>query len=133
MRNTKGIDFMKKLRTLGLGIVLAAGMAIFGAGVATAEEPSTGSAEILTSGSADDADAITEEDAEVDTGSAQGLAALLEALISGSAGGDDADADAITEEDVETPGTGSSEGLVALLQALTTGSAGAGDDVEIDD
>ncbi|WP_280340863.1 hypothetical protein [Nocardia neocaledoniensis] len=128
---------MKKFRTLGFGIVVAAGLAMFGTGVATAEEttPDTGSAtllESLSSGSAgteatDKAKvkAIEETDPEADTGSATGLAALLEALTTGSAGAEEpaTDADTITEE--EPVETGSAEGLAAVLQGLLTGSAGA--------
>ncbi|MBC7304243.1 MAG: hypothetical protein H5T78_25270, partial [Nocardia sp.] len=35
---TKGFYFMKKIRTLSFGIVLAAGMAMFGTGIAAADE-----------------------------------------------------------------------------------------------
>ncbi|MFF2085477.1 hypothetical protein ACFVVM_17015 [Nocardia sp. NPDC058176] len=132
---------MKKLRTLGLGIVLAAGMVLLGTGVSAAEEPSTGSAEglaavleSLSSGSAgDDAtdgdDVSEKEETEASTGSAEGLAALLEALISGSAGGDDAtDGDTVADETE----TGSAEGIAALLKALTTGSSDGDDAADPD-
>ncbi len=129
---------MKKFRTLGFGIVVAAGLAMFGTGVATAEEttPDTGSAtllESLSSGSAgaeatDKAKvkAIEETDPEADTGSATGLAALLEALTTGSAGAEETettDAAAINEE--EPVETGSAEGLAAALQGLLAGSSAA--------
>ncbi|APE37690.1 hypothetical protein BOX37_31345 [Nocardia mangyaensis] len=103
MRNIKGNDFMKKIRTLGLGIALAAGMVLLGTGVSAAEETSTGSAE--------------------------GLAAVLESLSSGSAGEDATDPDAISEEEAST---GSAEGIAALLKALTTGSAGDDDTTDPD-
>ncbi|MFC6011399.1 hypothetical protein [Nocardia lasii] len=108
---------MKKIRTLGFGIVLAAGMAMFGTGVAAADEkPETGGG--------------TEQ--EVSTGSAEGLAALIEALLTGSAEApaDPADpADAIADEaeagGADDPATGSADSLAAILKALTSGSAGA--------
>ncbi|MGW6423497.1 hypothetical protein ACWF82_12540 [Nocardia sp. NPDC055053] len=114
MLTTKGLHFMKKFRTLGFGIAIAAGLAIFGTGVATAQEPETGGGQ-----------------EEATTGSADGLAALLESLATGSAGADtdtetDADGDTGTEPEPETGAdTGSASGLAALLEALATGSAGA--------
>ncbi|MET9212472.1 MULTISPECIES: hypothetical protein [unclassified Nocardia] len=103
----KGFHFMKKIRTLGFGLVLAAGMAMFGTGIATAaDEPSTGSAE--------------------------SLAAVLEALTTGSAGATDPTdpTDPGTETTpaarvtpIAEPETGSAESLAAILKALTTGSA----------
>lgn len=111
MLTTKGFHFMKKFCTLGFGIAIAAGLAMFGTGVATAQEPETGGGQ-----------------EETTTGSADGLAALLESLATGSAGTDTEteDATAINEEEDETgTDTGSASGLAALLEALTTGSAGA--------
>ncbi|MFD6392821.1 hypothetical protein [Nocardia sp. NPDC060259] len=112
MLTTKGFHFMKKFRTLGFGIAIAAGLAMFGTGVATAQEPETGGGQ-----------------EETTTGSADGLAALLESLATGSAGAEEPateDATAINEDEDETGAdTGSASGLAALLEALTSGSAGA--------
>ncbi|WP_278261146.1 hypothetical protein [Nocardia sp. AG03] len=128
---------MKKIRTVGLGIVLATGLAMFGTGIANAapQAPAPSAYSITDPKPGEPAEE------EATTGSADGLAALLEALVTGSAGGDDATdptdppvettAGAITdpkpEEPVEEPSTGSADGLAALLEALATGSAG-GDD-----
>ncbi|MFD3744801.1 hypothetical protein [Nocardia sp. NPDC058633] len=106
---------MKKIRTLGFGIVIAAGMAMFGTGVATADDTATGG---------------TQE--ETTTGSADGLAEFLQALTTGSAGAEDPATDAgdaisddATGDDGTAVETGSAEGLAAALEALLSGSAGA--------
>ncbi|MFE1596748.1 hypothetical protein [Nocardia sp. NPDC058705] len=76
---------MKKIRTLSFGIVLAAGMAVFGTGVAAAEDATPPPA------------ATPEAGDDVATGSADSLAEILKALTSGSA--------AAEEEPVETTPT----------------------------
>ncbi|MFD6219235.1 hypothetical protein [Nocardia asteroides] len=129
---------MNKLRTLGVGLAVAAGIALFGAGTATAEE--TGSAEsvttileALTSGSAGATDptdpgtgggttdpgtgggttptskksAIADE---AETGSSDTLAAILEALSSGSGGGATDPTDPGTGGGTTDPGTGTGGG-----------------------
>ncbi|MEV0080516.1 hypothetical protein AB0H58_29255 [Nocardia neocaledoniensis] len=101
---------MKKFRTLGFGIVVAAGLAMFGTGVATAEDttpPATGGG----------------TETEAGTGSADGLAALLEALTTGSAGAEEPETDPVADE--EPVETGSAEGLAAALQGLLAGSSAA--------
>ncbi|MEU4648180.1 hypothetical protein [Nocardia fluminea] len=72
MLNTKGFHFMKKIRTLSFGIVIAAGMAMFGTGIATADEVPPAATEPATGD-------------EATTGSADSLAAILKALTTGSA------------------------------------------------
>ncbi|WP_336086219.1 hypothetical protein [Nocardia sp. SSK8] len=135
---------MKKIRTVGLGIVLATGLAMFGTGIAHANVTAPAVVVIADGDGADAGDGGAVE--EPSTGSADGLAALLEALVTGSAGADDAtdqpdvpvdttsatligdgDADAGDGGAVEEPSTGSADGLAALLEALVTGSAGADD------
>jgi len=82
---------MSKIRVFGVAMAAAAGIAVLGAGAANAEEsaPSTGSADLtallgaLTSGSSETEEVVEEEPG---TGSAEGLAALLAQLTSGSAG-----------------------------------------------
>ncbi|MFC9662905.1 hypothetical protein ACFVJ5_21935 [Nocardia sp. NPDC127606] len=76
---------MKKIRTLSFGIVIAAGMAMFGTGIATADEVPPVVTEPGTGGTGE----------EATTGSADSLAAILKALTSGSA--------AAEETPVETP------------------------------
>ncbi|MGW6119306.1 hypothetical protein ACWFRF_09690 [Nocardia sp. NPDC055165] len=126
MVNTKGFHFMKKIRTLGFGIVIAAGMAVFGTGVATADEVPPVVTEPGTGGTGE----------EATTGSAGSLAAILKALTSGSSAAEDpADTETGTEVADETePGTGgtgddastgSADSLAAILKALTSGSAAA--------
>ncbi|MEU4599223.1 hypothetical protein [Nocardia sp. NPDC023988] len=107
---------MAKIRAFGVAMVAAAGMSMMGMGVAAAEEPATGSSELLsglTSGTAE-----TEPVAEEPTGSLEGLdlAALLALLSSGSG-----EAETVAEE----PATGSAEGLdlAALLALLSSGTA----------
>ncbi|MFD3703373.1 hypothetical protein ACFWUP_09520 [Nocardia sp. NPDC058658] len=107
---------MSKIRVFGVAMVAAASVAVLGGGVASAEEASTGSADLLeqlSSGTGEAEDVVEEEPS---TGSADGLAALLKQLTSGSGE---------AEEVAEEPATGSAEGLDlgALLKQLTTGTA----------
>ncbi|MFI6571033.1 hypothetical protein [Nocardia fluminea] len=121
---------MKKIRTLSFGIVIAAGMAMFGTGIATADEVPPAATDPATGG-------------EATTGSADSLAAILRALTTGSAAAEDpADTDPGTgtevadETDPGTGGTGdeastgSADSLAAILKALTTGSAAEEEVVE---
>ncbi|MEV6222702.1 hypothetical protein AB0M13_13730 [Nocardia fluminea] len=93
---------MKKIRTLSFGIVIAAGMAMFGTGIATADEvppaatdPGTGTGTGTGTEVADETDPGTGGTGdEASTGSADSLAAILKALTTGSAA---------EEEVVETP------------------------------
>ncbi|PKV78880.1 hypothetical protein ATK86_3263 [Nocardia fluminea] len=132
MVNTKGFHFMKKIRTLSFGIVIAAGMAMFGTGIATADEVPPAATDPATGD-------------EATTGSADSLAAILKALTTGSAAAEDpADTDPGTgtgtevadETDPGTGGTGdeastgSADSLAAILKALTTGSAAEEEVVE---
>ena len=121
MFHTKGFHFMKKIRTLSFGIVIAAGMAMFGTGVAAAEETPPATTQPEVGG--------TEE---ASTGSAAGIAALIKALTTGSAAAEDAEVDAVADEVPPATGgtedeatTGSAASLAAILKALTTGSAAA--------
>ncbi|MFJ2666220.1 hypothetical protein ACIO14_17905 [Nocardia fluminea] len=121
---------MKKIRTLSFGIVIAAGMAMFGTGIATADEVPPAATEPATGD-------------EATTGSADSLAAILKALTTGSAAAEDpSDTDPGTgtevaeETDPGTGGTGdeastgSADSLAAILKALTTGSAAEEEVVE---
>ncbi|MEV0771696.1 hypothetical protein [Nocardia salmonicida] len=113
---------MKKIRTLSFGIVIAAGMAMFGTGIAVAEETPPATTQPEVGGTED----------EATTGSAAGLAALIQALTTGSAAAEDTDVDAVADEVPPATGgteneatTGSADSLAAILKALTTGSAAA--------
>lgn len=78
---------MSKIRVFGVAIAAVASVTVLGAGVASAEEPATGSAallEQLSSGTGATEPVVEEEPA---TGSAEGLdlAALLTQLTTGTA------------------------------------------------
>ncbi|MFC8046484.1 hypothetical protein [Nocardia sp. NPDC057353] len=95
---------MTKIRSFGIVLAAAAGIALAGGGLASAQD-----------------------ETPAGTGSAEALPALIELLSTGSAGAGTETPAGNTAQAIqdEEPGTGSAEGLPALLQALITGSAGA--------
>ncbi|WP_181698823.1 hypothetical protein [Nocardia sp. GTS18] len=103
---------MKQFRKVGFGLIVAAGLVMFGSGVATAQDANTPPA---------DTEAPT-------TGSAENLANFLEALVAGSSAPDqpdtETDAAAIAEEETGSADQ-SAAGWAKIFEQLASGSGDA--------